>query len=86
MYMTKLAPKLNLRSNKTFVLLILLYGLFDSGDLWHTSLDNHMRNDLRIKLMITDQVLYIKFNGNVELIGMIGSHGYDLPCARICTS
>ena len=77
-YITKSAPEFNLSSNEALLPLKPLYGLSDSGDLWHVSLDIHMKKDLKMKSMIADPVLYMKFNPSGELIGMNGSYVDDV--------
>lgn len=37
-----------------------LYGLADAGDLWHHTIDRHMRNDLKMQKCKLDKSLYFK--------------------------
>ena len=58
-YINKLVPEFELNPDHCLQLLKPLYGLCDSGDLWHDTLDKHHREDLEMKPMRSDLALYI---------------------------
>eukprot|EP00171_Calliarthron_tuberculosum_P023641 IDg23641t1 len=66
-----------LESHQCLQLLKPLYGLCESGDLWHKTLDEHHRNDLGMTPFRSDPALYYtKSNG--LLIGLSGGYVDDL--------
>lgn len=53
------APEFELDADQCLELLLLLYGLGDAGDLWHVTLDRHLRDELGLSPTKADPALYI---------------------------
>ena len=58
-------------------LLKLIFGLADSGDEWHRTLDDHVQIDLKMTPNIIDPSLYCQFDDD-QLAGVNGSYVHDL--------
>ena len=70
-------PAFNLKPDECLKLLKPLYGLCESGDLWHATLDKHHRKDLGMVPLRSDPSLYaLKSNGKLE--GLAGGYVDDL--------
>ena len=54
-----------------------LYGLCESGDLWHQTMDKHHREDLGMKPLRSDPALYVLVD-NHRLKGLAGGYVDDL--------
>ena len=57
-FITNPAPEFDLLSEECLELLKPFYGLADSGDEWHLTLDDHVQLDLNMTPTITDPSLY----------------------------
>jgi len=57
--------------------LLPLYGLRESGDLWHKTLDDHHKNELKMKSLRSDSALYALMIDGI-LYGLSGSYVDDL--------
>ena len=55
-----------------------LYGLCDAGDLWHTTLDKHYRDELGMEQFKTASALYYQ-QRHKKLEGISGCYVDDLP-------
>lgn len=53
-----------------------LYGLYDSGDYWNATIDNHLTNELNMKRVVSDLSLNFKFNDGKQS-GNTGNYGDD---------
>ena len=54
------APEFELTPEQCLELLKPIYGLADSGDQWHSTLDDYIQNDLNMTPTIIDPSLYCK--------------------------
>ena len=70
-------PEFELDASQCLQLLRPLYGLCESGDLWHATLDSHHRKDLGMESTRLDSAFYI-WIVNGLLKGMSGSYVDDL--------
>ena len=71
------AHEFELDPKECFELLRPLYGLCDAGDLWHESLNRHLREDLNLQPTKADPSLYFSFRDD-KLVGIHGSYVDDL--------
>eukprot|EP00171_Calliarthron_tuberculosum_P022143 IDg22143t1 len=76
-YITKHLPEFELEAHQCLKLLKPLYGLCDSGDLWHRTIDEHHRLDLGMKATRSDPALYTLLSED-KLIGLSGGYVDDL--------
>ena len=79
-FITKPAPEFELSPDECLELLKPLYGLVDSREQWHQTLDDHFQMDLEMTPTIIDPSLYCKFEGN-QLVDFNDSYVDDLPRA-----
>lgn len=77
LFITNLVPEFELRPEQCLKLLKPLYGLCDSGDLWHKTLDKHHRCDLEMTPFRSDPALYRIMTDGV-LTGLSGGYVDDL--------
>lgn len=56
------APELSLSAQQALKLIKPLYGLCDSGDIWHRTRDLHRRNDLHMQTFRSDPSLYAHYS------------------------
>ena len=73
LFITKPVPEFELQPEHCLKLLKPLYGLCDSGDLWHKTLDEHHRHDLGMTPFRSDPALY-KIMSNGLLMGLSGGY------------
>lgn len=64
-YIKNLVPEFELDSSQSLQLLKPLHGPFESGELWHKTLDCHHVEDLGMKPLRSDHALYIFMNDKV---------------------
>ncbi len=57
-FITEPVPEFELRPDQCLKLLKPLYGLCDSGELWHKTLDEHHRRELGMSPFRSDPALY----------------------------
>ena len=69
LFITKPVPEFEVQPGQCLKLLKHLYGLCDSRDLWHKSLDEHHRHDLGMTPFRSDPALY-KIMSNGLLMGL----------------
>ena len=72
------APQFGLEEDQCLELLKPLYGLSDSGDSWHATLDKHLVRDLGMKASKIDRSLSFKHDDRGRLIGINASYVDDL--------
>lgn len=77
LFITRPVPEFELKGSECLKLLKPLYGLCDSGDLWHKTLDEHHRKDLEMKPLRSDPALY-KLMRDGLLSGLSGGYVDDL--------
>lgn len=80
-FIEKPVREFELDTSQCLPLLRPLYGLCDSGDLWHGNLDVHHCNDLEMKPTSLDSALYVWIVYGI-LRGLSGSYVDDLMKAR----
>ena len=73
LYIFDAVPEFELEPEQCLKLLKPLYGLCDSGDLWHETLDEHFRKELGLKQGKLDPALYA-FDPGSDLKGLTGSY------------
>ena len=76
-FIAKLVPEFELDPSQCLKRLKPLYGLCESGDLWHQTLDRHHREDLCMKPLRSDPALYVLMK-NKLLHGLSGNYVDDL--------
>lgn len=76
-FITKPVAEFELQPEECLKLLKPLYGLCDSGDLWHKTLDDHHRRDLGMTPFRSDPALY-RLMANGLLTGLSGGYVDDL--------
>ena len=76
-FLKRPALEFGLRLDQCFQLLKPLYGLCESGDLWHETLDKHHRADLGMKPFRIDPALYYLISNGI-LRGLSGSYVDDI--------
>ena len=76
-YIGKPSTEFSLDPKQCLQLLTPLYGLCESGDLWHATLDKHHRQDLGMTPLDTDPALYYLVMDN-SLAGLSGSYVDDI--------
>lgn len=76
-FIDKPVPEFELQPSQCLQLLKPLYGLCESGDHWHETLDKHHREELRMTPFKCDPALYYKMMNNV-LCGLSGGYVDDL--------
>ena len=84
-YINKPVPEFELNPDQCLQLLKPLYGLCDSGDLWHDTLDKHHREDLGMKPVRSDPALYI-WMVNGLLKGLSGGYVDNVIRQEMVTS
>lgn len=57
-FIRNVPPEFNLKPDEAIQLVKPLYGLSESGDLWHATLDRHHRKELRMHPLASDQALF----------------------------
>lgn len=62
-----------LQTNELFELNKPLYGIYEAGDYWGVTLEEHIINDLGMSPLADDSELYLKHR-NGALVGITGSH------------
>jgi len=72
----KPTKEFELSENQLLKLMKPLYGLSDSGDYWHTTFTNHLKNDLSMTCGISDLSLFFKIIDG-KLQGIIGRYVDD---------
>eukprot|EP00171_Calliarthron_tuberculosum_P022290 IDg22290t1 len=77
LFLVNPAPEFEIPADKCLQLLKPLYGLCDSGDLWHKTIDKHHRTDLNMQPFRSDPALY-KLVVDGKLIGLSGGYVDDL--------
>ena len=88
-YIRNPPPEFELADDEALVLLRALYGLGESGDLWHETLDEHHRSDLGMTPLRSDPACYFALREGV-LQGMSGTYVDDMlragnaNFARLC--
>ena len=76
-FIEKVVPEFELEPHQCLQLVKPLYGLCESGDLWHQTLDTHHREDLGMKPLRSDPVLYtLIVNGRLR--GLSGGYVDDV--------
>ena len=80
MFMKDPLPEFEQDATHCLQLIKPLYGLCESGDLWHTTLDSHHREELGMKPLRSDSALYT-YTMNGLLKGLSGSYVDDLTRA-----
>ena len=70
-FISKPVPEFELDPSQCLQLLKPLYGLCESGDLWHNTFDRHHKKDLGMKPLRCDPALYVLMKDNV-LQGLSG--------------
>lgn len=73
--------EVELKPSRGLKLLKPLYGLYESGDLWHATLDRHHRLDLKMTPLRSTTALYISMENEV-LRGLLRAHVDDLARTR----
>lgn len=70
-FIARPVPEFELDPSQFLQILKPLYGLCESGDLWHETLDRHHREDLGMKPLRSDPALYVLMKDNLlqELSG-----------------
>ena len=76
-YIDRPCPEFSLNPDQCLQLLKPLYGLCESGDLWHATLDRHHRKDLGMKPLDSDPALYHLMIDGI-LAGLSGSYVDDI--------
>lgn len=76
-FLEKPLPEFKLRTNACLQLMKLSYGLCESEDLWHTTLDRHHRKDLGMTPLRSYKASYTTCNIGI-LQGISGGYVYDL--------
>ena len=76
-YIDPPSPEFALAPEQCLQLTNPLYGLCESGDLWHATLDRHHRQDLGMKPLDTDPALY-HLVPDGTLVGLSGSYVDDM--------
>eukprot|EP00171_Calliarthron_tuberculosum_P022145 IDg22145t1 len=76
-FITRPPPEFELDPSQCLKIMKPLYGLCDSGDLWHRTMDEHHRNDLGMTPLRSDPALYTLTN-NGDLHGLSGGYVDDL--------
>ena len=76
-FIKRATPEFELSPDQCLQVLQPLYGLCDAGDLWHTTLDKHRREEMRMEQFKTDCALYYQ-QGQKKLEGMSGFYVDDL--------
>ena len=71
------APEFELDPDQCLQLLKPLYGLCESGDLWHATMDEHHRKDLGMTPLRSDPALYCLLTDHI-LTGLSGGYVDDL--------
>lgn len=61
-FILEVPDEFNLKPTQCLQLLKPLYGLSESGDLWHATLDRHHRNDLQMRPLASDTALFVDEN------------------------
>ena len=77
LFILKPVPEFELSPDQCLKLLKPLYGLCESGDLWHKTLDEHHRKDLGMVPLRSDRALY-KLMIDGLLVGLSGGYVDDL--------
>lgn len=65
-----------MEGNTLLKLLRPLYGLSDSGDYWHTTFSDHIKNDLDMKETVADYSFFFK-KARGKLLGLMGTYVDD---------
>lgn len=76
-FIKKSVPEFELDPSQCLKLLKPLYGLCESGDMWHATLDNHHIQDLEMKPLRSDPALYLLMTNGL-LKGISGGYVDDL--------
>eukprot|EP00171_Calliarthron_tuberculosum_P004844 IDg4844t1 len=76
-YITNHLSEFELEAHQCLKLLKPLYGLCESGDLWHSTIDEHHRLDLGMEATRSDTALYTLLS-NSKLIRLSGGYVGDL--------
>ena len=76
-FIAKPVPELELKPSQCLQLLKPLYGLCESGDIWHETLANHHKEDLGMKSLRSDPALYSLIKEGI-LRGLSGGYVDDL--------
>ena len=76
-FITNSAPEFELSPEECLKLLKPIYGLADSEDEWHRTLDDHVQIDLKMTPITIDPSLYCQFEDN-KLIRINGRYVDDL--------
>ena len=75
-FITNPVPLFELSPEECLELFKQIYGLADSGDEWHRTLDDHGQIDLKMIPTTIDPSLYCQFEDD-ELVGINGSYADD---------
>ena len=76
-FIQKPAAEFGLQPHQCLQLIKPLYGLCESGDLWHQTMDQHHREDLEMKPFRSDPALYMLMSEG-RLRGLAGGYVDDL--------
>lgn len=76
-FIDKPVPEFELEPHQCLQLMKPLYGLCESGDMWHRTLDDHHRNDLGMSPFRSDPAMY-KIMADGMLQGISGGYVDDL--------
>lgn len=76
-FITDVPPEFNLQPDEALKMEKPVYGLTESGDLWHATLDRHHRKDLKMKPLASDPALFIEHT-NGKLTGLSALYVDDL--------
>ena len=78
LYVLNVPKEFGLADDECFLVKKPLYGLTESGDLWHATVDGHHRDDLVMKPLRSDAATFTKLDDSGELIGLSGLYVDDL--------
>lgn len=76
-FIKKVVPEFELQPNECLKLLKPLYGLCESGDLWHQTFSDHHQKELGMKPMRSDQALFVWIHDQ-DLQGLSGCYVDDI--------
>ena len=80
-FISRPVPEFELEPHQCLKLLTPLYGLYESGDLWHKNLDDRQKNDMGVRLLSFDPTLYVLMREGL-LSGLSGTYVHEMMRAR----